>query len=374
MEKKQRNISLDLYRILCMFLITTIHIVGYTDLTGAIPAHHFNGYLVGILSVLQRLAINGFTLISAYFLATTQTTLKKTVSFWLQLVFMSVCILLLSMLFVSPVLSLSALVKSFFPVLTNHYWYPVNYLILLLFVPFFNKAISALSKRQFEALLVLTVGLTSGFVHLNPFYDPAVYVGHESHSLLWFFVLYFLGAYVRQYGVRISRPVIWGVFILSGIILFGSIGLEGGVLSGIADRFPVIKTALNRLQLTHNNSIFALLLSVSSFVLFENWKLPASKPLSAVFSFLAPTVFGIYLIQEHHTIRKALWDFVNIPQWADSPWLFAMMIAVFLGLWAVSIGLYLFYRLMHKLFLRKLEAWLVKCCTRVTTSAKNRLA
>lgn len=365
MQQSKRNISLDLYRVLCMFLITTIHIVGYSDLEGAISDNHFNFYLILVLQVIQKIAINGFVLISAYFLVSVKTVTKKIISFWLQLLFISISILLLSIIFDSPSLTVSLLVQSFFPVLGNHYWYPINYIILLLFVPFFNNAILAMSKRQFELCIVLLVSVVAVFFHINPFFNPDIFIGHYSHSLLWFFVLYFIGAYLRLYGISVSWSNVWLILFLSSILLMGSIAIENNVLFNITGRLSIVKKILNRMCLTQSNSILALLLTVYSFILFANFKIPSTKALSAIFNFLAPTVFYIYLIQEHNVIRQPLWNGVNIERWANSYWLFAIMIAIFICLWIASILLYLFYRLMHKIFLGKLEVWIFNCCERI---------
>jgi len=371
MHQSKRNISLDLYRILCMFLITTIHIVGYANLDVAIPQNHLNYYLVLILQVTQRIAINGFILISAYFLVSTKTTTKKIISFWLHLSLTSVCILLIYIIFISPDLSISLLIKSLFPILTNHYWYPTNYIILLLFVPFFNKAILALDKRQFKAFIVLLAGVVTLFFHINPFFNPEIYIGHYSHSLLWFFTLYFIGAYLRLYGVKVSRSIVWCTLLISGILLLGSIAFEKTLFS-FTDHFSFFKNVFNRMNLTQSNSIFAILFTVCSFVIFEHIDFRSTKASSALFEFLAPTVFGIYLIQEHDAIRQFLWDTVHVEQWATSYWLFAIMIGIFICLWAFSILLFLFYQLMHKLFINKVEIWIFTCCGKIKSAIIKR--
>ena len=87
--------------------------------------------------------------------------------------------------------------------------------------------------------------------------------------------------------------------------------------------------------------------------------------INSLMSGSGPTVFGIYLIQEHNAIRQPLWDMVHIEQWATSYWLFAIMIGIFVCLWAVSILLYLFYKLMHKIFISKVEAWIFNFCEKI---------
>ena len=81
-----------------MFLITTIHIIGYSNLS---PNNAYNAFFVDLLEVLQYFSISGFTLISGYFLCNKESTERKTVSFVLQLSFISILILFSSLLFSS---------------------------------------------------------------------------------------------------------------------------------------------------------------------------------------------------------------------------------------------------------------------------------
>jgi surface polysaccharide O-acyltransferase-like enzyme len=76
---KERNYSLDLYRIICMFLITTIHIFGYSNIMDSVSYTDFNFYFINFIKTLQSFSINGFVLISAYFLVNNKVSINSTV-------------------------------------------------------------------------------------------------------------------------------------------------------------------------------------------------------------------------------------------------------------------------------------------------------
>jgi surface polysaccharide O-acyltransferase-like enzyme len=151
-------------------------------------------------------------------------------------------------------------------------------------------------------------------------------------------------------------------FLISGILL---------LIVFVANRIAfntgasALVTFFDKVDFNSYNALLSLVLSVSSFITFLYLKIPSKKWLVQTVSFLAPTTFGIYLIQEHNAVRDALWEFVNINQYAHSPWLFPMMLLVFLGLWVGAIGLYLLYRLADRLFLGKLEARLIALTQRL---------
>ena len=365
MAQQNRSVSLDLYRLLCMFLITTIHITGYSGLGQSISPQHINFYLVNLLSTLQRFSVAGFVLISAYFLADASGTTKKIITFWLQLIFFSVAIWLLAALFDPTTFSATLAVKSVFPVLSYHFWYPVSYIILLIFSPFLNKILHRFSQKELLCAILVLGFFISVFFHLNPFFDSAPFIGHQSHSLIWFILLYLIAAYIRRYGVR--RPILLGpvLFAVCIVLLFlFYIGVQ--LTPSTSPAYPIVLSFIYRVNLYSYSSVLPMLMAVSSFITFLNLKVPSGKAVTAATAFLAPTVFGIYLIQEHNAVRTMLWAFVDIGRFGNSLLLWPVMLLVFLALWGVSILLTLLYRITRKLFLRHAEAWIFKLLNKIS--------
>ena len=356
---KQRNVSLDLYRMLCMFLITTIHIIGYSGLSSTTPA---NTFLLKLICILQRFSISGFTMITAYFLVNAESTAEKVVSFVFRLLFFSVAILTIYYLFVLNMRTF-LLRKSFLPFLYGHYWYPLPYLVLLLLAPSLNRMIRAFSKKDLLSLILVLTFSVSVFFPLssrNSHVDAAVYLGHESHSLIWFILLYLIAAFIRTHGVR--HPVLWGPVLFFGCIVYIFV-LPLLLGEGAAQKFIP----------TENNSLLSLLITVSSFIMAVSIKLSFGRVMNKVVSYCAPALFVVYLIQEHEAVREPLWSFVNISRWADSPYLIPVMILVFLALFAGALFLDLLYRIAHKLVIGRVEK-LILCLYRKICTATDKIA
>lgn len=330
---KTRNTALDVYRILCMFLITTIHIINYSGLMEALPDRHLNFWLVNGIQVLQVFSISGFTLISSYYLVDKPFRLNRILRFAMMVIFFSIVIYMLSLVLVGRNFSLLLLVKSFFPLTTYHYWYPVNYLFLLALSPFLNKLIGTLTQKKLLVGLGVLALICSVYFHLNPFTDAATFLGHHTHNLLWFVLLY-------------------------------------GIAFGLVDSYPIIRKLLQKVDLLSYNSVLSLLFTVSSFVLFTQIRLTPPKWLAKALTFTVPAVFVIYLFQEHNAIWDALWALVGIKGWAESYWLVPMMLACFGALFAIAVGIHLLYRLCDKLLLAKLEAFAEKVLTGKKECAK----
>lgn len=356
---KTRNVALDLYRILCMFLITTIHMINYAGLVAEVPGGHLNYWLLNGIQVLQVFSISGFTLISAYYLVDKPFKLNRIIKFALSVIFYSIVIYLVSLILVKPGASKVLLLKSFFPFLTYHYWYPVNYLFLLVLSPFLNRMIGALTRKKLLLCIGVLIAFCSVYFHVNPFVDAEIFLGHHTHNILWFILLYLVAGYLKHYERKHPKLMGIGLFCVTGCMLLALHVLKNNIF-GLPSTHPLVLKFLDKIDLLSYNSVLSLMFAVSSFVMFTQIKITPAKWLSKTMAFTVPSVFVIYLFQEHNGIRDAWWSFVNITQWAGSYWLVPVMIGWFAVLFAVAMVLYLLYRLCDKLFLSKLERLLEK--------------
>lgn len=354
--KEQRSLSLDILRLIFIFAITGRHVCEYSGLISLVPSSHPNFFLANFLITLQSFGIDGFFLISGYFLVKKTDCTRKIINTELMLLFYSVVIFAVAVIpsgFGGFEL-LRAGAKSFFPTLTQHYWYFFAYMVLLLFAPLINRMIAALDQKELSRLVVFCVLLISVFLSLNPFYDSLSYTGHDTHGLLWIFTLYITAAYIRLYGVKNEKLMGPCLFALSFCLLFGVLLVENNAF-GLSERFPFIESVLSKIELTERNSILSYLCMVSLFISFRSWKLKARGALGRGFAALVPSFMGVYLFQEHELVRQWFWDMVDIPGHAASPFLALYILAVFALLLAVAAVLYALYKWADRLFLRKLE-------------------
>ncbi len=344
-----RVLNLDLYRFFCIFIITvSFHFIGYTGMAEAISSKtSVNYFLIKILEALKPCGINGFIILSSYFLVNETNSLKKIVRFEFLLLFFSIAISGAALV-LKPNLSSALLLKSVFPFLTGHYWYPVNYIILLVFVPFLNRFIFALSQRQFALFVGFLLVITGLFFGINIFYDSSIYVGHETRSILWFITLYICTAYYKLYGINKELPLAFLAFSLCFLLQFGG--------SVAADFFgQQVSSLIEFTELFRNNSLISLIMAFASFIIFKHINIPATFALKKIFGFLTPTAFVIYLIQENNFVRPFLWEALHLEQYANSLYLFPVMLAVFFALLVLAMGFHGLYLICRKLFLFKIE-------------------
>ncbi len=346
-NRAKRLFSLDLFRVVCMFLITVRHAIGYCG--GELLRKDLGAAETVLLLVLESMmyvSVTGFIAISSYFLTNAKTTGKKVYRFGTQVWFYSAALFFVG-IFLGEV-GLGSMLKSFFPLLTAHYWYPLNYCILLLLVPYLNRLIGALEQKEHGCLLAVWF-LTSAFLKHNPFFSSEVYLGQQTHSLLLFAGVYLTVAYIRVYDFRCKRSTAFAVFAASLAILMAANAIKLYNIGGLSDT-----SVWKNLEVLDDNSAVSLVAMLSFFLMFLTQEGEPPKWMAKCFSGLIPGVFGVYLIQEHQLIREALWKYVGDYCGSVGSMLLAVVV-LFAVLLAASTLLYQLYRLAYAGLFSKLE-------------------
>lgn len=343
---EQRQIGVDIYRILCCFCITTVHLFGYSDFLEISGLTLTNRIIAEVISAINVIGTNGFIFISGYYLSSkgTKADLRRILSFVLEINFFSLIIYLISLVLTGE-FRFSVTVKSAFPLLTQHFWYPFNHIVLLCLSPYLNVLIEKASKKQLFSLIVLLVCVASIFLKVNVFYTSSVYLGHRSHSIIWWIVLYLSAAYCRKYTGG-------GYTTLQGPILFAICVTLRYIVIALEKRYPF----LNAFELLDDNSILGWLATISSFITFRHLKIDCGKKMLRAIKFFVQATLVVYLFQEHDGIRSYLWKLVNATEYAVLPSykLIALMLLLFGALGIISLGIVMVYSLARKVYLDRL--------------------
>ena len=127
------------------------------------------------------------------------------------------------------------------------------------------------------------------------------YQTHSGFSVVWFIVLYFIGAYIRLFGImRAKFPIYICLYIAMCVCMFISFFIFSKVLAVDGDDYQVLSA------LYKYNSPINLLASTSLFLAFARMEI-SSKNLCKWIQFFAPLTFGIYLIHDNIFVREHLW-------------------------------------------------------------------
>ena len=262
--------------------------------------------------------------------------LKKIILFELQVLFYSIGIYVLLNVIGILDFNLKGFIKCFFPIITKQYWFFSVYIIFYLFIPFINKFILNLTKKDLNKYILLLLI----FISIIPNFLSVDFLKNE---LLQFLLFYSLGAYVNininsfKNNNKVKYLLLLSILILfiytSGIIILSNYNIN----------------LLNKIFfLSYRSSIFMIIIAVCLLVIFLNFEYFNSKIINNISS----CVFGIYLIHDNPNIRNIIWNNIFIGNnFTISCFLIIYMIITVIVIFLVS----LFVELIRKYTIEKLN-------------------
>jgi len=200
--KKVRDSNIELLRIIMMIIIIAHHYVvnsGITELININIIHSSCGikdYFALIFGWGGKTAINVFLLITGYFSCRQNFNLKKIIFFCLEIMFYRVVIYCIFLFSGYEKFNLLDFWKM---LLTIPYGFgkgfTSSYIALYFCIPFVNKLIMSIEKKEFEKLLIVLLVI---FTVISTFF-----LNSSFEYLGWYVTVYLIGAYIRMY------PISW---------------------------------------------------------------------------------------------------------------------------------------------------------------------
>ena len=126
---KNRDVSLDLIRIIAMLMVLTIHYIGWGGIASNVSSNHINFFIGGILALISQVSVNLFYLLSGYLLRKKKTK-NKLLFFYIEVVFYSIAVFIFLSFIGYIEFNFIDLVKFFFPILFNKYWFATIFFLL----------------------------------------------------------------------------------------------------------------------------------------------------------------------------------------------------------------------------------------------------
>ena len=303
----KRKANYELLRIVAIVIIMGLH---YLDKGGILPKLNTEisapGYLAWFLEAFFLMGLNTFVLLSGYFGLTSTFRIKKVLTLWGQILFYSMGIAGICILFgLIPLsdLSIYRLFGYIFPISTHHYWFASGYLFLFFLMPLFNAGIEKLEQRQLQGVMLGLFVILCLSKTIIPMHLPWDTGGYDAD---WLMLVYIVGGYIRKYGRKEWQQKGCLLFFLSGLLMFGITCVLHVIWqrTGALENFQGYAYSLNHL--------FCLTGSVGLFLWFGNFEIKSEK-LGKWICEISGCTFGVYLIHEHMDLRY-LW-----PQWFQTP-------------------------------------------------------
>lgn len=322
----ERNESLDLLRVLCMFLIVLGHSIVHGQVTEHVPIFSVNYFLTYILYALLIVHVNCFVLLSGYFQCEKEASLSKVISLWGHIFFWSVACYLVFVVIGQEPFSIKSIIKAALPFTQQRYWFATTYLLMYALCPFINKLIRAMDQRQHAGCLAVFFLV---FILLQNLVFWREFTAVNGSSPLFFVFLYMTAAYVRRYPPQKKHPWFLGYLLLCAV--------------GAGSRFlltwittPIFGVPMGETICSGYSSVVVYLGSVALFMTFVSMRLRTGW-LAKLSVFLSPLTFGIYLIHDNPETRTFIWKTVLKPyQFLDSPMLIPYAFGCAILVFAVS--------------------------------------
>lgn len=193
---QERNYGIDFLRIISMFMIVILHILGNGGILASVQTGSVKYHLTWFMEIASYCAVNCYALISGYVGIYSKHKLSNIFYLWIQVIFYTLSITLLFKIISPASVTTTSWLDAFFPITHKQYWYFTAYFCMYFFTPYFNHILNTFSKKL-STRLCLTMFI---FLSLLPtFTQNDIFQTSFGYSFLWLSVLYFAGGYIHKY-------------------------------------------------------------------------------------------------------------------------------------------------------------------------------
>ena len=326
---KKREMNFELLRIVAMCMIIGLH---YLDKGGVLgdftQKQGVKGYLPWIFEAFFFCAVNVYVLITGYFLVEKEIQIKKVFPLWGQVLFYSLLLGIVAIgtgIVAVGELNIYRLIYYLFPVVTEHYWFVTDYILLYILLPFINPVLVKMEKKQMQKLLLLLVAVLCISKTILPF---SLAIDKKGYDVLWFLCLYLTGAYCKRFGFSYLSTKGKGI----GLYVAASCGT---FLCAYVCKLIFVKTGHLEDIVTYSysyNHLFSYLAAIGLFAFFSKVRIKPESVQKIIGNF-AGAAFGVYLLHEHMDFRYVWQQWLRVDKQAESiwfpVWMFASIVVVF---------------------------------------------
>ncbi len=268
----ERNYGIDLLRLVLMFMVCVLHILGQGGALAASSGSMLGYGIFGFVKTCCYCAVNGFAIISGYVSSKRAPKWNKLVEMWFQAFFYSfILTLLFNLVNIGRGIEIKDYIKLFLPVTSGRFWYFTAYFALFFAMPFLDRFVEALDVNAARKAFIVIVVLFS-FIG----WPMDAFKAQSGYSAIWLMVMYSLGALAKKIDLFAKRKsfALIILFVVSSLI---SLGVKFFLKNGSLIRYTSPTMVLNGLVLV---------------ILFFRLKIKGT-----VVKRISPLAFGIYLFQ-----------------------------------------------------------------------------
>lgn len=310
--KKERLSNFELLRLISMFLIVMWHTTLHSGVYG--DSHGMLRFILDIVMCFCLVHVNSLVMLTGYFQCNKKNGNFKKVwkvlgTSWFYKVAILIFVTSLGIFTVNSV----RVFQELMPIDYNNYWFINNYIVLFLMSPFLNRIINYCTQgelKKFVLILFITLSII-------PTLTNQAVIQNDGYGLIHFILIYFIGAYIRKYPIRLSyhfknltNEKYQTLLVVSFFVL--------GFLNIMLYNFGTVLDKYNIPMMKYIGSVVGgnflgyyapipILMTITYFLFFETLTIK-NKWINRA----AETTFGIYLIHDSYYMRNCMYKALNV--------------------------------------------------------------
>lgn len=296
--KNERNYGLDILKIVAMIMVIILHMLSWT---GALDSSNVYRWIPAwMLQTFSYYAVDCFVIITGYVLSDKEETKENIKSIWVKTLTFGILGFGIFFPIVGSRYGILSILRCFFPVVLQGWWFIQSYIILLLFIPYFNKAIKNLSNKNLLRLCILIFIVFS--VMFTLFRKTGWDEPNDGAGYVLFFCLYFWGAALKRFENKMRMSYKFGLICYFSIcmLLFFS-----KIIICYAQKNWIFKASNDYSNLFYSYSSILVVLGAVSLV-YAFMKLNIHENLKRWIKTLSKYSLCVYLLHMHPILKYIL--------------------------------------------------------------------
>ena len=302
-----RNSGIDLLRSIAMFMVVVLHVLNYGVEYESLPPFSINWGIAWFLEGASIVAVNIYAAISGYVLVDKKWKISRIINLWQEVFFYSVLSILILLVFTPNSIGVEDIIKAFFPICSQQFWYFTAYFGMFWFIPILNWIINTLEFNKFQRL-IWSLLIVFGFLPwISEVLGASSFGVQGGYTSLWLTILYMIGAGIKKYGFQIfsinkqdfSKKWFGGMALLCIVLIF---------LSKVALSTITMSIFGKEILTGHFYSYLSPLVVMESVYLlcfFSKLKIKNYK----FWANLSKITFGVYLFHQTGAFYKFVWNY-----------------------------------------------------------------
>lgn len=330
---KERNMGIELFRIVAMCLVLMLHVLGRGGVMGVTSKFSPQYITAHALEAIAYCCVDCYAIITGFTNVKSRFRYRRIVLLWLEVFTITVSSTLIAKFFFHVDVTPDEWKIALMPLTRRELWYFNAYFILFFFIPILNKGVQALERWQLRTTILT---LLAAIMILTRLGDRDIFYVSSGYSAMWLMVLYLIGAYFRLYGF--PKFAKWYVtlptfFLCAGIALGQKLIAQKMISDGTLVKEDWLYK--NESFLISYISPCMVLMAVCLLIFFGNLKI-RFKVSKVIISNLGKATFGVFALH----VATMVWNHYFKGRFAQvgkypAPKMLLFVILITLGLFLV---------------------------------------